>query len=68
LTPGRSPVEAHVLVLGLLGDRWHPAAVAEEWARRLRAELLVFDLKAEPDAREHLEDAARAFLNGAGQL
>ena len=63
LTPGRSPVAGDVLVVGLRGDRWHPAVVAEEWARRLAAELLVFDKKADPDAPRRVHEAARTFLN-----
>ena len=63
LTPGGSPLAGDVLVLGLRGDRWHPAVVAEEWAGLLGAELLLFDQKDDPDARERLVDAARTFLN-----
>ena len=63
LKPGQSPVTGEVLVLGLRGDRYHPAAVAEEWAERLGAELAVFDKRGDPPGDEAVRQAAADFLN-----
>lgn len=63
LTPDRSLLAAEVLVLGLLGDRWHPAVVAEAWAKKLGARLLVFDQRVDPAAYERLAEEARTFLS-----
>ena len=66
LEPGRSPVAARVLVLGLGGDRWHPTTVAEAWADKLGAELVVLDQRTDPNARDRLHHVAREFLNSPG--
>lgn len=63
LTPGASPVSADLLILGMRGDSFHPARVAEEWAERLGAHLEVFDKRGDPPGSEKLRRAAADFLN-----
>lgn len=63
LTPGQANVGADILILGVRGDSFHPARVAEEWADRLGAHLEVFEKRGDPPGSARLQSAATDFLN-----
>src|SRR5688572_16240738 len=63
LTPGQFVAGVDILILGMRGDSYHPANVAEAWAERLGAQLHVFDKRGDPPGVENLRRRATEFLN-----